>query len=307
MRKIVIVLGIISAGMLPRAVNSDEGQTSAAHDEQAIRQTVTAYANAFDKGDLDALAAVWAPDAEYISEKGTVTKGRAAIANLFKQYMGGLKGARMAFKVTSIRPLTADVVMQDGLSTLTRADGSTDDGRFTAVWFKKDGKWLLRSVRDLPYEADDSSGAGGALKDLKWMIGDWVGEKEGISVSVRWAMNRSFLLQAYKMKGAEGEVEVQQLVGFDPLTGKLKSWTFDSLGGYGEGLWTRNGNSWVIETAGVLPNGQTGTAVNAIRFVDDQHAVFEARNREVGGQPIADSEVKLARKPSERSDKAAIR
>jgi uncharacterized protein (TIGR02246 family) len=300
MRKILMVLGPLSLCLLPLAVKSDEGKTSTANDEQAIRQTVNVYADAFNKGDLDALAAVWAPDAEYISEKGTITKGRAAIANLFKQYMGGLKGARMAFKVTSVRPLTADVVMQDGVSTLTRTDGSTEEGPFAAVWFKKDGKWLLRSVRDLPYEAEENPGAGGALKDLKWMIGDWVAEKEGINVSVRWALNRAFLLQAYKMKGAEGEVEVQQLVGFDPLTGKIKSWTFDSLGGYGEGLWTREGNSWEIETAGVLPNGQTGTAVNAIRCVDDQHAVFAARNREIGGQPIADSEVKLVRKTSER-------
>jgi uncharacterized protein (TIGR02246 family) len=300
MRKIIIVLGFATACMLPLIAKSDEGGTSTVQDEQAIRQTVAAYADAFNKGDLDALAAVWAPDAEYITEKGTVTKERAAIANLFKQYMSGLKGARMAFKVTSIRPLTADVVMQDGVSTLTRADGSMEDGRYTAVWFKKDGKWLLRSVRDLPFEAEDNPGAGSHLKDLTWMIGDWVGEKEGIRVSVRWALKRAFLFQGYTMKAAEGEVEVQQFVGFDPLTGKIKSWTFDSLGGYGEGLWTRDGNSWVIETAGVLPNGQTGTAVNKIRFVDDQHAVFEARNREVGGQPIADSEVKLVRKTSER-------
>src|SRR5262249_61271190 len=155
------------------------------------------------------------------------------------------------------------------------------------------------SGRDLPYDTADVPGAGGALKDLKWMVGDWVAEKEGINVSIRWAMNRAFLLQEYTAKQGEGRLEVQQLVGFDPLTGKIKSWTFDSMGGYGEGLWTRDGNSWVIETAGVLPNGQTGTAVNTIRFVDDQHAVFEARNREVGGQPIADSEVKLVRKTSE--------
>jgi uncharacterized protein (TIGR02246 family) len=300
MRKILIVLGLLSVCLLPFVVRSDEAKTSTANDEQAIRQTVSAYADAFNKGDLDALAAIWASNAEYIDEKGTVTKGRNAIANLFKQYMSGLKGARMAFKVTSIRPLTAEVMLQDGVSTLTKADGSTEDGHFTAVWFKKDGKWLLRSVRDLPYEAGDTPGAGGALKDLKWMVGDWVAEKEGIKVSVRWAMNRAFLLQDYTVKRGEGDMEVQQLIGFDPLTGQIKSWTFDSLGGYGEGLWTREGNSWVIETAGVLPNGQTGTAVNTIRFVNDQNAVFQARHREVGGQPIADSEVKLVRKASQR-------
>jgi uncharacterized protein (TIGR02246 family) len=299
MRKALIVLGLLATGLLGLAVRSDEGRTPAAT-EQAINQAVVAYAEAFNSGNVAAISAVWAPDAEYIDEKGTVVKGRNAIAALFKQYLADLKGAKIAFKVTSIRPLTDDVVMQDGTSTLTRADGSVDPGRFTAVWFKKDGKWLIRSARDLPYEAGDTPGGVGPLKDLKWMIGDWEAEKGGVHVTVRWALNQAFLLQEYRVKQADGELQVMQLVGFDPLTGQLKSWTFDSNSGYGEGLWTRQGNSWVVETAGVLPNGQTGNAVNVIRYVDDQHAVFTARDREVAGQPIPDSEVKLVRKAANK-------
>src|SRR5205085_2075266 len=105
-------------------------------------------------------------------------------------------------------------------------------------------------------------GAGGALKQLQWMVGDWQAEKGGVTVSVRWALNRAFLLQEYKAKDGDGELTVTQLVGFDPLTDRIKSWTFDSRGGYGEGLWSRDGNAWVIEAAGVLPGGQTGTARN---------------------------------------------
>jgi uncharacterized protein (TIGR02246 family) len=295
MRSIFIVLGLLVLCLSPFTVRSDDSPLTAS-DEQAIRRTVAAYADAFNKGDLEALTSVWASNAEYIDEKGALTKGRAAIAALFKQYLSNLKGAKMAFKVTSIRPLTSDVALQDGTSKLTRADGSIDEGRFTAVWYKKDGKWLLRSVRDLPDEAGNSAGAGGALKELQWMVGDWKADKEGVEVSVRWALHQAFLLQEYRVKQGDTEMAVKQLVGYDPLTNQIKSWTFDSLGGYGEGLWTREGNSWVIQTAGVLPGGQTGTAVNIIRHIDDNHVVFQAKNREVAGQPIADSEVKLVRK-----------
>jgi uncharacterized protein (TIGR02246 family) len=268
--------------------------TKAADEEQAIRSAVAAYAAAFNKGDMAGLAAVWAPDAEYIDEAGTVTKGRDQIANLFKQFVTDRKGSKMDLKVTSIRMLKGDVAMQDGTAIITGPDGTTDEGRYSAVWFKTDGKWQIRSARDLPY--DGVTGAGGALKDLQWMIGDWEGEKGVVNATVRWALNKSFLQQDYTVKGADGEMSVTQLIGFDPLTGQIKSWTFDSLGGYGEGLWDREGNTWTVQTAGVLPGGQTGTGINVIQFVDDQNVVFRSRDREVEGQPIPDAEVKLVRK-----------
>jgi uncharacterized protein (TIGR02246 family) len=298
MRK-TIIGGILLLCLIGFTVKSGDGQAPSPQDDkaihQAIQQAVAAYADACNKGDLAAVTAFWAADAEYIDEKGTVSKGRDAISALFKQYLAELKGGKLEFKITSIRPLTADVAMQDGKSIVTRADGSVDEGHFTAVWFKKDGKWLLRSARDLPDEGAAEVGAAGALKQLQWLVGDWQAEKGNIRVSVRWALNRAFLMTEYIVKDSEGDMQVNQLTGFDPLTGQIKSWTFDSRGGYGEGLWNKEGNTWVAETAGVLPNGQTGTAVNVIRYVDDQHMVFQARDREIGGQPIPDSEVKLMR------------
>jgi uncharacterized protein (TIGR02246 family) len=295
MRKTLFILGLPVIGLIPFAVRSDDSNP-AATDDQAIRKAVAACEEAFNKADVDALTAAWAANAEYIDEKNTVTRGRTAIKELFKRHLAAVKGAKIAFKVTSIRQLTPDVVLQDGTSKLTLADGTTDEGRFAAVWSRKNGKWELHSVRDLPGEAGTTAAAGGPLRELKWMVGDWKAEKEGIDVSVRWALNQTFLTQDYTVKQGDLSLDVKQLVGFDPLSGQIKSWTFDSLGGYGEGLWTRDGNSWVIQTAGVLPGGQTGTALNVIRHEDDRHVLFQVKKREVDGQPIADSEVKLVRK-----------
>jgi uncharacterized protein (TIGR02246 family) len=69
-------------------VKSGHGQAPTPQDDKAIhqasQQAVAVYTDAVNKGNLPALAAFWAPDAEYIDEKGTHAKGRDAIAALFK-------------------------------------------------------------------------------------------------------------------------------------------------------------------------------------------------------------------------------
>jgi uncharacterized protein (TIGR02246 family) len=295
MRKSLICLPIAVLCFLGFRAGSGDGPARAENTEQTIRETVTAFADAFNKGDMAAFSDLWAPDAEYINEAGTATHGRDSIATLFKRYLDAHKGARISLKVTSIRPLSESVALQDGTSALHESGGTTDEGRYTAIWVKSDGKWRLRSARDLPSESSDAS-ASSPLKELKWLVGSWEAEKGALHLSVRQTLNQSFLAVDYKAKAGEGEMSVMQLVGFDPLTNQIKSWTFDSLGGYSEGLWRRDGNTWTAEIAGVLPNGETGTAINSIRFVDDNTFIFQVRDRVIGGQPIPNSELKATRK-----------
>jgi uncharacterized protein (TIGR02246 family) len=295
MRKSLLCICFAAACLLGIRDSSGDGPARAENTEQTIRDAVAAFADAFNKRDMAAFRAFWAADAEYIDEAGTVTKGREAIGTLFKRYLDAHKGAQLTLKVTRIQPLSADVAIQDGTSELKESGGTVDEGRYTAVWFKADGKWHLRSARDLPSEGGNA-GAGSPLKELKWLVGNWEAEKGALHLSVRPTLNGTFLSVDYKAKAGEGEMTVMQLVGFDPLSGQIKSWTFDSLGGYSEGLWRRDGHTWKAEVAGVLPDGQTGTAANVIRYVDDNSFVFQARDREVGGQPIPNSEIKLTRK-----------
>ena len=44
-----------------------------------------------------------------------------------------------------------------------------------------------------------------------------------------------------------------QRIGWDPLTKQFKSWVFDANGGYGEGLWMRQGDQWVIKATAFGP------------------------------------------------------
>jgi uncharacterized protein (TIGR02246 family) len=269
-------------------------------DEQALRKAADELGEAFNKGDAEAVVGFWTPDAEYFDTTGKATRGRAALTALFRKGFEAHKGTKTKFQVNSLRFLKPDVALEDGTMSVTRPQGTVDQGRYAAIWVKTDGKWLLSSVRDLA----DAPVAGKAsahahLKQLEWLVGEWSDSEKTVDVqfSCRWDANHSFLLQHFTVKLGDAEpFTVTQRLGWDPLAGQIRSWTFDSRGGFAEGSWTRDGNQWVVETAGVTPDGRVGTGKNVWKYVDDKTFIWQAKDRHVDGDPLADVEVKLVRK-----------
>jgi len=280
-------------------VSAPPARASQSTDEKAIRQVAADYVKAFRKGDVDAVLAFWDADAEFIDEAGKITKGREAIGALLRKNRNALQASKLEIRPTSIRFLTPDVAMVDANTVFRNADGTADKGPLTAVLIKKDGRWLLRSVRDLPEPSEDESpGPYERLKQLEWLIGEWddTNLEAEVHLSCRWNDDQSFLVQRYTVKQKDKKFfSVTQWVGWDPAREQIRSWFFDSVGGFGEGVWTREGNQWVVEIEGLVPDGDTGTSRNIWRFVDDNHFVWQAKERAVDSRPLADVEVQFAR------------
>jgi uncharacterized protein (TIGR02246 family) len=277
-------------------------------DEQVIRKSVDDYCAAFNNGDVEALLAYWANDADYVNEDGETHRGKDAIGALFRNSTENLEGCKLVLKIDTLRLLKPDVAIEDGIAELTGTEGDTDRAHYTAVWVKTDGKWLISNARDRPADEDAGSTANADyLKPLEWLVGEWVSEDDGPAVRLEsnWALKKNFLVQDYTVTGKDGnDVHVTQWIGFDPLTEQIKSWTFDSRGGYGEGLWSREDNTWQTEATGVLPDGRTGSSLNSIRFVDDTHLEWRSTGRNVEGQPMPDAEVRFVRKDTaKKADK----
>lgn len=282
--------------------NAPAAKTSSgsAADEQAIRKAGTGYVEAMNKGDLNAVMTFWTPDADYIDEAGKVTRGMDALTALFKKGLVENKGSKVTGKSHSLKFLRPEVAMEDGTLEFAAPDGSKESNRYAVVWVKSGDRWLISSARDLPTEVNDlPSLAYPQLKALEWMVGEWQDASDKIDVNIvcRWDWNKSFLLMQYEVKrpGAD-PVQVAQRIGWDGRNGMIRSWTFDSQGGFGEGYWERTGNRWVVGTAGILPDGGTGGATNVYEFVDANSFVWRAQDRQVDGQPLADAEVKFVRK-----------
>jgi hypothetical protein len=73
--------------------------------------------------------------------------------------------------------------------------------------------------------------------------------------------------------------------GWDSETQEIRSWVFDSDGGFGDRFWTEEGkgNRWQIEAVNTLPDGSQSPAVHVITKVDDDHYTWESGNRSVDG------------------------
>ena len=84
------------------------------------------------------------------------------------------------------------------------------------------------------------------------------------SMSVEWTANKSFLINYFSMKRNDTVIHGQEVIAWDPKEKKLKSWAFDSTGGFTQSLWRQDGSKWVIESKGVLADGQTTSTTHAI-------------------------------------------
>jgi uncharacterized protein (TIGR02246 family) len=302
---VTAVLAVSILVQLPRAADAagqerSKAQDNRASDEQAIRKAGAAYVDAMNKGDLSALMAFWAPDADYIDESGKQTKGKEAITALFKKGLAESKGSKVTGKVHSLKFLRPEVAMEDGSLEFVSPDGSKESNRYAVVWVKSGDQWLISSARDLPVEVSDlPSLTYPQLKSLEWLVGEWQDAASKIDVTTvcRWDRNKSFLIVEYEIKRTGAEpLHVRQRIGWDGHNGLIRSWVFDSDGGFSEGYWERQGNRWVVAKAGVLPDGGTGSATNIYEFVDQNTFIWRAIDREVEGQPLANTEIKFVRK-----------
>src|SRR5262249_17695585 len=196
-------------------------------EEAAIKKTLVDYGAALTSGELDQVMAFWTTDSDYIDEAGKMTKGKDQIAALFKKALPELKGAKVTSNLDSIKFLRPEVALVDGNIDTTSTTGVKDISRYAIVMNKTGDKWLIDSARDLPSQVTDlPSLASAQLKDLEWLVGEWVDQSPNIDVTIKvyWATNKAFLLMDYivKREGTE-PLEVTLRVGYDGASNRIRS------------------------------------------------------------------------------------
>ena len=260
-------------------------------DEAAIRAADNGFIAEYNKADVKALVARFSDDAEIVEDTGEAYQGRAAIEKSLTEMFAANKGARLAMEIGSIRFLTADVAKEEGRSIVTPALGAPVSRLYTALLVKRDGHWLLASVREEP---DPAMRPHDRLKDLEWMVGDWLdeGSDSEVRVNCRWSDDGNFLMRSFTVHH-EGKpvMTVSQRVGWDPLAKQFRSWEFDSEGGYGEGRWNRDGDRWVVKHTGVRPEGTTASSTNVMTVVRPDLVQWASTDRVLGNESVTEDRV----------------
>lgn len=262
-------------------------------DEEAIRQMDLAFIRAYEQGDAKTVAALFAADAEFVDESGDVFQGRAAIEAAMTEFFAENPGCKLEIQVDSLRFLSATVAVQDGRTLVTRAEGAGPvDSRYTAVLVQVDGRWEAASMRD--HAPKDRKQHRAALQQLEWLVGDWVDEGDDslVMFSCQSVDKGNFLLRKFTIQVAGQEVMTgTQRIGWDPVSGKLRAWIFDSEGGYAEGCWHRDGDDWVLKTTGVTADGEPASSTSVYSRVSKDVMTWQSLHHEVAGVKIPDSEV----------------
>lgn len=257
-------LVVLLATPLP-AQDTAQATANPAHavDIAAIRAAAAAYREALARGDAAAIRAAWTADGDIVDSLGNVLPaGDAAVGGERTQ------GERPEVHVgeTRLRFIAPHVAVEDGsLDVILPGMTTPLQGSFTAIWVRQGDAWKLAGVREAerPVVADAAS-----LEDLDWMIGEWVLVPEddakstqagSMEMTVRWDARRTFLLREARLTppadSGEPVVELQQRIGWDPLVGRIRSWSFSTDGSRAEATWFRDGDSWIARGASVLPDG----------------------------------------------------
>jgi uncharacterized protein (TIGR02246 family) len=293
---------IVSAAIWLVPNNSRANQSE---DEAAIRKSDEAYVAAYNKQDARALAALWSPEAVYVDpETGDEAVGRDEIEKEFAGTFANLKDSKLEVKVDSIKFLSPNVAIENGTARIIRPKEEPDESTYSALFVKRGGKWLLDRVSEEETPAAPAKPPSNYehLKDLEWMIGSWIDQDEDATIQTdcEWTKNQAFINRSFAVViGDEVDMAGMQIIGWDPVANQIRSWIFDSDGGYSQGKWTHKGDRWLIQQAGYSPDGRKTSAVNIMTRVDDNSFTWRSTQRAVGGDILPDvDEVLIVRKPA---------
>jgi uncharacterized protein (TIGR02246 family) len=295
MRTLFVML--LTASACASAVGQEASPTTK-DDEAAIRAAIATYVDAYNRGDAHAVAEHWSDAGEWVSPNGDRIVGRTAIESAMDEVFAESKDTKIEVVEPKVRFVTSDVAIEEGGVNVTTPGEPTATSTYIAVHVKRDGAWMLNTVRET--EATDSQNTPEALAELAWMVGDWIDAtpEATTATSVTWTKNSAFLTSTFRVSvSGMDDLEGIQHIGWDPVGGVIRSWMFDFDGGFGEGVWTRDGNRWTVEFSQVLPDGRKASCSNVYTLIDADHYTWQSVNRQVDGEPLPDAaEVVVVRK-----------
>jgi hypothetical protein len=178
-----------------------------------------------------------------------------------------------------------------------------------AEYIKDNEQWKISRVKDiLPIGTAPNHDK---LIPLEWIIGDWVDEDESgkLETTCFWSADGNFIIREF-VASVGGQVTFggKQIIGWDPSSETIRSWVFDTNGGFGEAIWTNHDDSWSVNSTITLNTGEKATSINILTPIDANSFMWQATSREIGGQILPQTaKVKVVRQSADSATDEADR
>jgi uncharacterized protein (TIGR02246 family) len=295
---ILMMLVVVGAAALAQQAKAPADSKGLNGDEQTLRESVEVFVKLYNAHKSEEVAALFAPDSRMVFRDGSEVNGRDEIKDSFDEAFRASPKTAISVVVDSIQFLTPDVAVEEGVTSLF-PDGETltSLGRYTVLHMRRNGRWLMQSVRVVEEETVSSYGE---LQSLEWLVGEWIdeGRSEVVESKFRWDENKSFLLEEFQVISQGSTVlKGTQRIGWDPQAKQIRSWTFDSAGGFGEAVWTPVGDDWVCKAKGVRSDGSSASATRNLTRAAQDRIIWTATDRIDDGEQLSQLAVTMVRKP----------
>jgi uncharacterized protein (TIGR02246 family) len=301
LRKSILLLAglavlVVGAGWMTAQDKTGKNSKREA-DKMAIDKLSKEFIKAFNNRDAAAVGANWTAEGEFIRNDGEPIRGRAAIEKGYAEYFKALKGKpKLELQLDGLRFPSADTAITEVTMRVKNEKGETIASSWrNTLLVREGGKWKVAVAR----EWDRDSGLDVGLKELAWLIGSWhaANKDREVNTVYQWDENKVFIRGKYTVKEGTKVIESgTQIIGKDNAEGTIRSWVFQSDGGFGGGVWTREGNKWSVDVYGVMANGSELTATNIYIRVDPNTYTWQSVDQELDGIPLADTKpIKITR------------
>jgi uncharacterized protein (TIGR02246 family) len=254
-------------------------------DGAAVRAALDSFAKAFESRDAKALAAHWTTGGEYHPLDGATVRGREALEKGFTAFFAKTPEVKAQIQHGALRFLASDAAIEEGTASIRRGPlEPTLNSRYSAMVVRENGQWRLAQLSESPGDKE-------SIEDLGWLVGEWHSKgKQGaeIQTTYSWHANKKFIQAQFTIKEKQRTFSGNQIIGVDPATGALHSWTFEADGGIGEADWHRDGDHWVLDAAGTLSDGRELTETNILRRVNQDTITWQSVDRYLEDGDLAD-------------------
>lgn len=282
----ILTLGILTFQCLFGILSAVESENS----KKEVSERIQQFTEAVNQGNIQAVSSYFDRNAEITKPvTGEYVEGKDQITLYFQKRLDEMKQRQIKFnfKLDKIYLPESNVAIAQGVAEFIGKDGLLERNARRVEFVKQNGNWYVVSVREI--EVPPPPPIYNHLKDLDWLIGIWKDEDENVSITFNtdWDKFKNFLIQHFKMEvyGVEA-MEGFQIIGWDPIDNKIRSWVYDSDGGYGTGEWAKVGKSWQANMNYVLSDGKKGSAINIYTKVNDNKYTFSSIDRKIGADDL---------------------
>ena len=176
-------LAVPSQVQSPAAVAAAPPSSKTAAAENPVRETLDAYIAAYNQKDAAKLVEFFTSDGTLIDSENVSTRGREAIAQEFSEGFAERSSYTLQAKIDRIRLITPDVAQAEGVAQLVSPKEATIANQFVVLLARQGEAWKIVEIREYPAPAESVTPYE-RLKELEWMVGDWVDESDDRALDV---------------------------------------------------------------------------------------------------------------------------